>query len=120
MMPGPESDQALLTHLLECLERIQDYAGGNKHTFIESRMVQDAVMRNLQTLAESTQRLSGQLKSTEPDIPWDDISGFRNVLTHDYLKLDLELIWQVIENDLKPLADALERMIKLTNQELKS
>ena len=59
MTPCPQSDRVLLAYMLECLERIQEYAGGDRRTFTDSRLMQDAVIRNLQTLAESTQRLSG-------------------------------------------------------------
>ena len=48
-------------------------------------MVQDAVLRRLQTLAESSQRLSEEIKTSIPSIDWRNISGFRNILFHDYL-----------------------------------
>ena len=117
MTPSPESDRVLLTHMFECLERIEEYTGNDRKVFAESRMVQDAVIRNLQTLAESTQRLRESLKTTEPGIPWREIAGFRNALAHDYISLDLDAVWHVVENDLKSLADALERMADLTNRD---
>lgn len=73
-------------------------------------MVQDAVLRNLQTLAESAQRLAQPLKDTEPGIPWRSIAGFRNVLAHDYLAIDQAVVWSVVERDLPELASAIERM----------
>ena len=73
-------------------------------------MIQDAVVRNLQTLAESTQRLSSDLKERHPEIDWYKISGFRNVLVHDYLGIDIERVWIVIESDLPQLKSAIEAM----------
>ena len=67
-------------------------------------------MRNLQTLAESTQRLSRSLKATEPAVPWSAISGFRNILVHNYLGIDLAAVWSVVEKDLPELELAIERM----------
>ena len=55
-MPGAVSDRVLLGRILQCTERIRDYTGGRRATFYDSHMAQDAVMRNLQILAESTQR----------------------------------------------------------------
>ncbi len=72
--------------------------------------MQDAVVRNLQTMAESSQRLSDEIKDTQPQIDWRAIAGFRNVLAHDYLGLDLETIWLVIENEFSPLREALKTM----------
>ena len=75
-------------------------------------MVQDAVVRNLQTLAETTTRLSAHLKGSEPGVPWEQIRGFRNVLTHDYLVIDMDVVWSVIESDVPALAEAIDRMRK--------
>jgi len=53
---------------------------GDQTRFDRSRLVQDAVIRNLQTLAESSQRLSAEFKNTKPEISWRELSGFRNVI----------------------------------------
>ena len=78
--------------------------------FDASSLVQDAVIRNLQTLTESSQRLSDELKATEPRIPWRELAGFRNVIVHGYLGVDLEAVWLVVEQDLPALDDAVSRM----------
>lgn len=72
--------------------------------------MQDAVVRNLQTIAESTQRLSDALKATEPEIPWRAIARFRNVMVHDYFEIDLEAVWSVVERALPGLVGAVARM----------
>jgi uncharacterized protein with HEPN domain len=54
-------------------------------------------------MAESTQRLSADLKAKHPAIPWKDIAGFRNVLAHDYLGVNLLRVWEIIENNLPAL-----------------
>ena len=109
-MPGTGSDRLLLGHIRQCIERIEEYTGGDRTRFYNSHLVQDAVVRNLQILAESTQRLSGPLKATEPAVPWSAISGFRNVLAHNYLGIDLAVVWSVVEKDLPELGAAIERM----------
>ena len=110
MSPGPEADSTLLDDIAERMRRIDEFTGGRAQTIEDSLLVQDAVLRNLQTLSESTSRLSDGIKDTEPDIPWDDIKKFRNVVTHDYLKVDLDSVRRVIENDLPPLGEAIARM----------
>lgn len=110
MTPGPDSDRVLLAHMRECLARIDEYAGAERARFEGSRLIQDAVIRNLQTLAESSQRLSADIKATEPQIPWRDLAGFRNVIVHGYLGVDLGAVWLVVEKDLPALADAVNRM----------
>ena len=110
MTPGPDSDRVLLAHMQECMARIHEYTDDDRHRFEHSRLVQDAVIRNLQTLAESSQRLSLEIKFTEPQIPWRDLAGFRNVIVHGYLGVDLVAVWLVVEQDLPALEAALQRM----------
>ncbi len=105
-----ERDQIYVEYMLECIERIERFAHQDRKTFMQSDLVQDAVVRNLQTLSESSQRLSDEVKNTQPHIDWRSISGFRNVLVHDYMGLDLEAIWLVLENDLQALKEALNAM----------
>ena len=112
MKAGMHSDRVLLAHILECIERIREYTGGDRASFYDSRLVQDAVVRNLQTLAESTQRLSEAIKATERNVPWQAIAGFRNVLVHAYLGIDLDAVWSVVDRDLPELQAAARRMAR--------
>jgi len=105
-----DRDRLFIEHMLECINRIERYVENDRSRFMESEMVQDAVTRNLQTLAESSQRLSESAKSTQPGIDWRAIAGFRNILVHDYLGLDLDTIWLVIEQDLLQLKAGLEKL----------
>ena len=66
MRPGTDSDRVLLEHILQCIKRVRDYSEGDRATFFGSHMVQDAVVRNVQTLAESTQRPSEPLRLPNP------------------------------------------------------
>ncbi len=107
-----KDDRLYLEHILDCIRRIEDYTEGDKNRFMASPLVQDAVVRNLQTMAESTQRLSDSLKSSNPSVDWTAISGFRNILVHDYLGLDLERLWGVVNRRLPLLKAEIERMLE--------
>jgi uncharacterized protein with HEPN domain len=107
---GPEADRVLLEHMRDCVGRILEYTNAERSRFEASRLVQDAVIRNLQTLTESSQRLSDEIKDTEPQIPWRELVGFRNVIVHGYLGVDLGAVWLVVEQDLPALSAALNRM----------
>ena len=114
MNAAVRSDRLLLEHMDSCMQRILEYTGGDRATFYSSTMVQDAVLRNLQTIAESTQRLGTAIMDTEECIPWRAIAGFRNVLTHGYLDVDLDAVWSVVDRDLPELRSAVRRMIRAT------
>jgi uncharacterized protein with HEPN domain len=107
-----KDDLVYIDHILECLRWIKSYTSGGRELFLNDRKTQSAVFRELQTLAESTRRLSSTLKDARPEVAWWAIAGFRNVLVHDYLGIKLERVWEIIERDLSVLQRAVEAMRK--------
>jgi len=108
-----KDDGIYLRHILECIRRIEeDVAEGREH-FMARHTPQDAVLRNLQVLAESTQRLSEELKDSQPTVEWQKISAFRNILVHDYLGIDLEAVWRITQVEIPSLKLAIESMLAL-------
>jgi len=96
-------DEIYVAHILEAIRRIQVYTSGGEVEFTNSTLIQDAVLRNLQTLAESTQRLSAALKVKHKEVKWRGISGFRNVIAHDYLSVDIPTVWNIIFSEIPTL-----------------
>jgi uncharacterized protein with HEPN domain len=78
---------------------------------LDSSLIQDAIIRNLQVLSESTQRLSDAAKESMSEVDWFKIAGFRNVLVHDYLGIDIERVWNILEKDLPALKKAVQKML---------
>ena len=108
-----KDDRLYLIHISECIERIGSYtADKDKQQFVDSTLLQDAVIRNLQTMAESTQRLSDEAKRRASDVDWFKITGFCNVLVHDSLGIDVERVWNIIEKDLPALKAAIDKMLR--------
>ena len=71
-------------------------------------MIQDAVLRNLEVMGESIKQLPEEWKASQPNIEWVKIGDFRNILDHDYLRVDLDVIWTIIENYLPELEEAID------------
>lgn len=99
-----KGDRLYLIHMRECMARIISYTASGQDNFMESTLIQDAVLRNLQTMAESSQRLSDDLKERYEDVDWTGLSGFRNVLVHDYLGVELTIVWRLVELELPKLS----------------
>lgn len=97
------ADGLYLLHIDECIRRIETYAADGQLSFLSDTRTQDAVLRNLQVLGESSKRLSSQVTNRFPKTNWKGIAGFRNVLVHDYLGVRMERVWQVLTEDLPPL-----------------
>jgi uncharacterized protein with HEPN domain len=78
-----------------------------------SVFIQDAVLRRLQIMAESTQRLSDDLKGKAPGVDWRALAGFRNILVHDYLGgIDLDRVWNAVEFYLPQLEVAVAELMR--------
>ena len=106
-----KTDRLYLLHICECASRIEQYCRGGKDVFFQDVKTQDAVLRNLHTLSESTQRLSKTLKEAHPEIDWRGLSGFRNVLVHDYLGINLVRVWELVERDIPALKRGMEAIL---------
>ena len=100
-----KQDKIYLLHIAECINRIEKYTKQGPKTFLESTLIQDAVIRNLQTLGQSVLKISDALKSQHPEVDWRSIIGFRNVLVHDYLGLNQKRIWEIADKDLPDLKE---------------
>lgn len=106
-----KDDRLYLIHIKECVESIQVYTAEGRGAFFADAKTQDAVLRRLQTLGESTRRLSDGLKNKHPGVDWRGIAAFRNVVVHDYLGVDLKQVWDIVENDLPALIDEVAVML---------
>lgn len=107
-----KDDRVYWGHILRCIARIEEYTVEGRDKFFASHLVQDGVIRNLQTLAESSRRLSEGRKALHPDVDWKGLAGFRNVLVHDYLGVDLEYVYRAVEHDIPRLKEACESALK--------
>lgn len=107
-----KNDLLYVSNIQECIEAIESYTFDGKKIFMETRMIQDAVIRNFEVIGEATKRLSPEFKAKYPEVPWRRIAGLRDVLIHDYLRVDLDEIWGIIVSDLPNLKSAINKIIQ--------
>jgi uncharacterized protein with HEPN domain len=106
-------DGAYLEYIQESLGFVEEYLGGStdelaRSRFYTNRLIQDAVLRRLETLTDAAGHLSQELQQRHPELNWPRVTGFRNVLGHAYADLELDLIWRVIERDIPALQAVVE------------
>jgi uncharacterized protein with HEPN domain len=89
-----------------CITRIEAYTKGGRDAFIDSPMIQDAVIRNFEIIGEAVKHLSEPVKANHSDIPWRRIAGLRDILIHQYMGVDITTVWSVIEENLSDLKQA--------------
>lgn len=96
----------------EAIGRILTYSAGMSwETYLLDMKTQDAVVRNLEIIGEATKRLPDEYRAKNSDIPWREIAGTRDRLTHHYFGINQEIVWQIIQDDLPVLKGQIERLI---------
>lgn len=95
-----KEDRLYLSNIKECIDLIEAYTLEGKEAFLASRLIQDAVIRHFEVIGEATKRLSLELKQAHPDIPWPQIPRLRDILSHDYLRVNVHRIWGIIEQNI--------------------
>ena len=105
-----KDDRLYLEHMIERIQRVVAYTQDGFDGFMTSLLIQDAVIRNFEVIGEAAKRVSEDLKTTYPDLPWRRIAGFRDVLIHNYATVNLALVWNVVANDLPVLLPQLEQI----------
>lgn len=113
-----EHDDGLyLAHIEEAIGRIERSSPRLSPATLESdETLRDATLFRLQTLAESTQRLSSDFKEKHPEITWEQIAGFRNRVVHGYLDVRSDIVWAIVERDLPKLARCIREEVQLRNR----
>jgi uncharacterized protein with HEPN domain len=111
-----KDDIVYLKHILECIRRIEENTRDRREIFLASHTLQDAVLRNLQTLSESTQRLSEGSRAKHPELEWKRIAAFRNILVHGYLGIDMERVWEIVQRDVPALKRAALALLSPTEE----
>jgi uncharacterized protein with HEPN domain len=105
-----------LLHIRDAIVQIESYTEGGREEFFNEKMIQDAVIRNLEIIGEATKKLTPDLRDRYPEVPWSRIAGMRDVLIHDYFEVDLQIVWDVVQNRLAVLKEHIEALITEIDQ----
>jgi uncharacterized protein with HEPN domain len=102
-------DRIYVEHILEAIALIEGFvAGKTLDDFQRVPMLNSAVIRQLEIIGEAAKRLSEDFKSERTHLPWRRITGMRDFLIHDYLEIDLEIVWRTATEDIEELKLALQ------------
>ena len=107
-----KDDLAYIEHIILSLSKIGEYTlGMTRLEFDNNEMVQDAVIRNIEIIGEASKRVSSHFKATYFEIPWKEMAGMRDKLIHDYMGVDVAVIWKTIEVDIPELYSLLKKIV---------
>jgi uncharacterized protein with HEPN domain len=103
-----ERHRQFLTYILDAINLIEQQTQYGRDVFLDDVDMQDAVLWRLETLAEATNRLSPETKARHPEIRWRAMYGFRNIAAHGYMDLQIDRVWEIIEDHLPLLKHAVQ------------
>ncbi len=109
-----------LQHILDAIDRATTYvAGMDLGAFERDTRTQDAVIRSIEIVGEAankTRLADPEFAARFPDVPWDVIYGMRNRIVHDYFEVDLEIVWQTVQQDLPALRRQIAELLEHANK----
>jgi uncharacterized protein with HEPN domain len=104
-------DAIYLGHILAAIDKIELYVAVGQERFFTETHWQDAVIRQLEVIGEATKRLSPELRGQYPEVAWRRMAGLRDVLIHDYLGVDLDVVWGVTQRALPDLKRQIQTIL---------
>lgn len=97
-------DEVYLKHIHDSILATETFTDGLIYEeFLENRLIQNGVIRELEIIGEATKNLSSNFRNSHPEVSWKDIAGMRDKLIHGYMMVDLDTVWKVVQEDLPKL-----------------
>ena len=105
-------DLAWVLDMLQASRKTIEYARGlGEEQFRVSGLHQDAILRQLIIVGEAANRVSTEFRVSHTEVPWRQVAGFRDVVVHDYSRVDVQEVWRIVQEDLPTLVTLLEPLI---------
>ncbi|MEL6937625.1 MAG: HepT-like ribonuclease domain-containing protein [Cyanobacteria bacterium J06598_1] len=105
------TDRYRLRDILDAIESIERYLQQGKEAFKSDELIQVWMLHYLQIIGEAARSMSAELKTATKHIPWESIVGFRNLVVHEYFRVDLDVVWDIVANDLPTLKLQIEKAL---------
>lgn len=106
-----KSDSVYIEHIIEALDKITLYIEGQtRNSFLQNSEKQDAVIRQLEIVGEATKRVSSEVRRKNSEIPWTEMAGIRDKLIHDYIGVDLWIVWETAKSDVPEIRQMIKNL----------
>jgi len=105
-------DSASLLDIVRAGQLVLQFAQGLKREQLASDVLrQSAILYQISIMGEATKRLSREFREQHPEVPWDDVAGMRDIIAHQYDRVDLDIVWQVIQRNIPELLDMITPLL---------
>ena len=110
------NDKLYLKDILKAINKIDQYTENlSKEEFKEKEMIADAVLRNIEIIGEAANQLSERIYEKYDEIPWSRMIGLRNIVTHKYFGVDLNIIWEITTVNIPQVKPEIQKILKEIN-----
>ena len=107
-----KTDYVRLRHMLDAANEALSFVADKSRIELDlDRALALALVKSIEIIGEAASRISRELRTQSPDIPWADIVAMRNRLIHAYFDVNLDIVWQTVTDELPPLVRALEQLL---------
>jgi uncharacterized protein with HEPN domain len=111
-----KEDRVYLLHIRDAIERALSYTAEGKQAFFADPRTQDAVIRNLEVIGEAVKSLSESSKALHATVPWKRIAGMRDKMIHEYFGVNLQLVWDAVEQEVPRLKQEVEAILRESDE----
>ncbi len=109
----PRDYKISLEDILDAARKIRAYTEGmSQKKFAADSKTLDAVVRNLEIIGEAIKKIPDNIRSKYPAVDWKKIAGLRDILIHEYFGIDVEIIWDIVQNKLPVLEKQVQQILK--------
>ena len=103
-------DNLYIIHIIDAINNIEEFLRDISYDkFVTDKLIQSAVIRQIEVIGEATKNLSVELREQDKAIPWQDITGMRDMLIHEYFGVDIEEVWQTATVDVPKLGELIKK-----------
>jgi uncharacterized protein with HEPN domain len=97
----------------DALDKIETFTADlDFESFAKDAKTTFAVIRALEIIGEAARKIPKAIRSRYSDVPWQDMTGMRDKLIHDYFGVDLRVVWKTLQTDLPPLKAIFNKIIR--------
>jgi uncharacterized protein with HEPN domain len=106
------NDKIFIEHILISISAIESFIQNvDKNHFLKNRMMQGAIIREIEIIGEAAKNISRETRNKNRSIPWKQIAGMRDKLIHHYFGVDLNIVWNTIQEAIPPLKKQMQKLM---------
>lgn len=113
------TDKVFLSHILKECSKITELLDHiTVDEYLKSDVYQDALCRRIEVIGEAAGNLSDDFAKNHPEIPIRDMKGMRNIVAHQYFRVDIEYVWIVATESIPTLLEQVTKILENINEEI--